>query len=393
MQIDYNPHPKMKVKTLLSPILIIAFLSLIIIGSILLIQNKRNQLYQDRYQQANALLKDFKYEESLAILKNIYPKSKGEMRGEILYQIGICYQKIGNINEAEKYWEMALNSKHTFCHPDIYYELAQHRLKDSNFQAAQFYYSQIIEKFPYHSLAANASLGPADIYTAQKEFEKARKYCEEIIESPSSPIKAKEIAMDKLGEININLLFSRIHNDISEIHTVKAGENLFSLAKKLNTTIALLMRANNLQNSFIKTGQKLKTVPNKFSILVYADKYQLLLNYDGKLFKKYKIAVGSGETPTPLGVFKIREKLKDPAWYPSEGGVVPPRSTENLLGSRWMGLWQEGKKTSYGIHEAVNLSDIGKNVSNGCLRMLKTDLEELYDIVTIGTQVTIKGSE
>jgi lipoprotein-anchoring transpeptidase ErfK/SrfK len=54
-----------------------------------------------------------------------------------------------------------------------------------------------------------------------------------------------------------------------------------------------------------------------------------------------------------------------------------------------MGLWQSGEKTSYGIHEAIDPSDIGKYITNGCIRMRKEDLEELYDIVTIGTQVTI----
>ncbi|MDD5454918.1 MAG: L,D-transpeptidase family protein [Candidatus Ratteibacteria bacterium] len=383
----------MKPKTLLSIVFLIALLVFIAGGSALLIQNKRNQLNQIRYQEAVVFLRDSKYPEALAILQNIYPKTKGETQTEILYQIGNCYQKMGEISEAEKYWKKVLDSKYTFYHPAIYYELAQQRLKDEKFEEAQFYYSQIVGKFPSHALVGNALLGPADIYLAKKEFEKARKYCEEVIENPSSSSIAKEIAIDKLGEININLLFSPVSTDISETYTIKAGDSLFSIATKLKTTIALLMRVNNLTDNIIKPGQKLKTIINKFSISVNVDKRDLFLNYDGKLFKRYKIAVGTDDTPTPLGTFEIREKLKDPTWYPSSGGVVAPNSPENLLGSRWIGLWQGVQKTSYGIHEAVEPSDIGKYVSNGCIRMLKTDLEELYDIVTIGIQVTIKGNQ
>lgn len=383
----------MKAKTLLHPVLIIALLAFIGIGSALLIQNKKSQLYQAKYQEATVLLKDLKYEEALTMLKSIYPKIRGETQIEILYQIGICYQKIGNTSEAEKYWNKVLDSKYSFHHPAIYYEFAQQKLREENFEKAQFYYLQIMEKFPSHSLAVNAILSPADIYIAQKEFEKAKQYCEEIIENPDFPVKVKEIAIDKLGEINIKLLFSPLTTDISETYSVKAGDSLFSIARKLNTTIPLLMRANNLQDSVIMTGQKLKTTVNKFSILAHVDKQDIFLNYDSKLFKKYKIAVGTNETPTPLGVFEIREKIKDPTWYPAGGGVVPPSSAENLLGSRWIGLWQSGRKTSYGIHEAIEPSDIGKYVSNGCIRMMKIDLEELYDIVTIGTQVTIKSSQ
>ncbi|MBU0533709.1 MAG: L,D-transpeptidase family protein [Candidatus Omnitrophica bacterium] len=383
----------MKAKNLLSPVLIIALLAFIAIGSTLLIKNKRNQLHQIRYQEANALLRDSKYAEALTILKAIYPKIKGETQTEILYQIGICYQKTGEITEAKKYWDKVLNSKYSFHHPEIYYEFAQQRLREANFEEAQFYYSQITEKFPSHSLAGNATLGPVDIYIAKREFEKARQYCEEIIENLDYSSKIREITIDKLGEININLLFSPLVTDISEIYSVKAGDSLFSISRKFNTTIALLVRANNLPNSVIKPGQKLKITINKFSILVHVDKQDLFLHYDDKSFKRYKIAVGAKETPTPLGTFEIREKIKDPTWYPAGGGVVPPHSAQNLLGSRWMGLWETGKKTGYGLHEAIEPSDISTYISNGCIRMVKSDLEEIYDIVTIGTGVIIQSKE
>ncbi len=382
----------MKAKNLLSPILIIALLAFIAIGSVLLIQNKRNQLYKIRYKQAHALLKDANYKEALDIFKNIYPRAKGETQAEILYQIGMCYQKIGETKKAEKYWNKVLDSRYPFYHPTIYYDLARQRLKEESFEEAQFYYSQIIEKFPSHALAGNATLGPVDIFISKEEFDKAKQHCEEIIKNPDYSLKIKELAIDKLGEINVRLLFSTLASAISEFYVVKQGENLFLIARKLNTTIPLLMQANNLQNNIIKPDQKLKVTPNRFSILVYVDEQNLFLNYNDKLFKRYKIAVGTERTPTPQGVFEIREKIKDPTWYPSTGGSVPPNSAENLLGARWIGLWQEGKKTSYGIHEAVEPSDIGTYVSNGCIRMLKSDLEELYDIVTIGTQVIMKES-
>lgn len=72
---------------------------------------------------------------------------------------------------------------------------------------------------------------------------------------------------------------------------------------------------------------------------------------------------------------------------------MPPHSAQNLLGSRWMGLWETGKKTGYGLHEAIEPSDISTYISNGCIRMVKSDLEEIYDIVTIGTGVIIQSKE
>ena len=379
----------MKTKTLLSPILIIGLLAFIGISGTLLIQHKRNLVYRDKYQKANALLKEAKYGEALEIFENIYPKFKGELQTEILYNTGNCYQKTGRAKEAEECWNKILKSSYKFYHPVIYYELARQRLREGNFKQAEDYYSKIIEEFPSSALAGNAMLGPVDIYIAKGEIEKAREYCEEIIDNPDYSPKIKEIATDKLGGINMNLLLSPIPTNISNIYSVKLGDSLFLIAKKFNTTIPLLMKANNLKNSIIKPGQKIKVTINKFSISVNISKNELFLNYDGKLFKRYKIASGAHESPSPTGNFEIKEKIKDPTWYPVGKGVIPPNSAENILGARWMGLWQAGEKTSYGIHEAINPDDIGKYVSNGCIRLIKEDLEELYDIVTIGTKVTI----
>ncbi len=273
-----------------------------------------------------------------------------------------------------------------------YYELAQQRLREGNFDQAELYYSKIIKKFPSHPLAEDAMLGPVDIYIAKGELEKAKEYCEKTIESSNS-LRIKEIAMDKLGDINMKLLFSTTPTKISEIYSIKAGDTLSAIARNFNTTVPLLEKSNHLKSNIIKPGQKIKVTTNKFSIVIDIKTNELFLNYDDKLFKRYKISSGADDSLTPLGNFVIKEKIKDPTWYLPEGGIVPPNSADNILGSRWMGLWESGTKTGYGIHEAVDPSDIGKYMTKGCVRMVKEDLEELYDIVTIGTLVKIGNSE
>jgi LysM repeat protein len=46
----------------------------------------------------------------------------------------------------------------------------------------------------------------------------------------------------------------------SKFHLVSRGESLYSIAKKYNTTIQKLKSLNNLSNSNIKAGQKLKVI-------------------------------------------------------------------------------------------------------------------------------------
>jgi lipoprotein-anchoring transpeptidase ErfK/SrfK len=63
--------------------------------------------------------------------------------------------------------------------------------------------------------------------------------------------------------------------------------------------------------------------------------------------------------------------------------VAPGKS--NPLGSRWMGLSAKG----YGIHGTNVPTSIGKAASHGCIRMRKQDLEELFEMVTVGTIVEL----
>ena len=107
-----------------------------------------------------------------------------------------------------------------------------------------------------------------------------------------------------------------------------------------------------------------------YSITVNTSTRTLTLYRNGQWVKSYPVAVGKPSTPTPKGTFTIVNKAVNP------GGP---------FGSRWMGL----SKPHYGIHGTNNPSSIGKAVSNGCIRMYNKDVNELYNLVSIGTVVKI----
>ena len=102
--------------------------------------------------------------------------------------------------------------------------------------------------------------------------------------------------------------------------------------------------------------------------------------------KKYRVSTGEkGNTPT--GNVKIVNKVINPAWY-YDDQVYPPGDPKNGLGSRWMGFDLKG----YGIHGTIEPEKIGKPASLGCVRMRNEDVEELFDLVPIGTPVNIHKS-
>ena len=95
----------------------------------------------------------------------------------------------------------------------------------------------------------------------------------------------------------------------------------------------------------------------------------------GKLYRIYPVALGKMDTLTPIGSWRVVDKQKD--W----GGG---------FGTRWLGLnvpWG-----TYGIHGTNRPTLVGKYVSSGCIRMSNHDVEQLYELIPLGTPVIITGN-
>jgi L,D-transpeptidase ErfK/SrfK len=120
-------------------------------------------------------------------------------------------------------------------------------------------------------------------------------------------------------------------------------------------------------------------------IVVSIPDRKLVLMSGDQVVKIYDVAVGKASTPSPEGEFRIVNRIPNPAWY-TVGKVVPP-GKGNPLGTRWMGLSAKG----YGIHGTNAPKSIGKAASHGCIRMRASDLEELFDLVSLGVVVEIHG--
>ena len=77
------------------------------------------------------------------------------------------------------------------------------------------------------------------------------------------------------------------------------------------------------------------------------------------------------------------QRIPDPTWY-GKGRIVPPGKS-NPLGPRWLGLSKKG----YGIHGTNNPASIGRGASHGCIRLRNSDIEELFEMVSVGDQVEL----
>jgi len=125
--------------------------------------------------------------------------------------------------------------------------------------------------------------------------------------------------------------------------------------------------------------------PERRRIVVSIPDRKLVLFEGDRALRVYDVAVGKSSTPTPNGRFAIINRVPNPTYFARTGAVAP--GANNPLGSRWMGLSAQG----YGIHGTNVPSSIGKAASHGCVRMRKEDLEELFEMVTVGTIVELQS--
>jgi len=225
-------------------------------------------------------------------------------------------------------------------------------------------------------------LNQARQFEAKGELLEAKSIYQKLVndftESPEVALWQK-----KSEEINIKLLFSPAITPKSIIYQIKSGDTLNKIAREHKTTPELIMKSNNISDSLIIPGRKIKIWNAPFSILVDKSQNIMLLKSDEEVIKTYVVSTGK-DSCTPVGVFKIINKLANPTWFRA-GAVVPAGSPENVLGTRWMGFDLAG----YGIHGTIEPKELGKQVTQGCVRLSNSDVEELYNIIPTGTEVTI----
>ncbi len=236
-----------------------------------------------------------------------------------------------------------------------------------------------------------SSLAKADEAFSNQQLLKAKALYKKAMESIEDAGKLKEVQA-KIEDINISIILSPIIDTCSTEYEVKPGDALVKIARKFKTTVNLIKRANNLTSDIIRPAQLLKVNTCKFSIVVDKSQNLLFLKRKGEVIKTYTVSTGK-DNSTPIGTFYIsKNKLVNPTWYKT-GAIIPPDSPENILGSRWMGLGgidSAGvEMEGYGIHGTTEPNNLGKQITLGCVRMRNADVEKIFDIVPIGTEVII----
>ncbi len=205
----------------------------------------------------------------------------------------------------------------------------------------------------------------------------------------------REIVIDSsetLGEAVLGL--GARGADVSELHRllVAAGYLATDPGTTFNKLTESALRKLQADEGFEVTGvadhQTIVALGPR--IVVNLGAFSLVLERPGQPDRRWSIASGSLEFPTPTGRFYVYEKVQDPTWLPpksdwaKDAKPVDP-GPDNPLGSRWIGLDWGG----VGIHGTNAPWTVGSAASHGCMRMETSQVEELFNLVEVGTPVVI----
>jgi len=193
-----------------------------------------------------------------------------------------------------------------------------------------------------------------------------------------------------LGRMNSKIFQgSETIEGILAFHKVNYGENLTTIAKKFKVAPNRIVRINGLRNrNDIRANQTLRILKGNLRMVVDKRRFNMDVYLGDLFFAHYGVGLGRGNK-TPETVTSLsRGMAMDPSYTdPVSFEVFPASHEKNPIGTRWMPL-QIGR--GFGIHGTREPDSIGKESSNGCVRMLNADVEVIYDYAMTGDEVEIR---
>ena len=190
-----------------------------------------------------------------------------------------------------------------------------------------------------------------------------------------------------------------------EAYQVEKKQSLNFLALKQGLSPWVMARQTKKKvDTLLKPGTLLKfdtscIVPTELTdgLVVNLPERLVYLFRLGVYQRRYAIAVGKKTWQTPTGFYKIVNKEENPTWTVPlsiqdemwDNGLeviekVPP-GPNNPLGKYWIGTSGE----NLGFHSTNRPWSVGHAVSHGCMRMLPSEIAQLYPQVDVGAPVKI----
>jgi hypothetical protein len=199
----------------------------------------------------------------------------------------------------------------------------------------------------------------------------------------------------RLRQLAQDLLFTRHVEGMDRSYVPKRGDSLSVLCAKVfrewgaKVSPGFLVDVNRLGKATnLRAGVAIRVPLGEPRIVIAKGEYRLYFLFAGGYVQDFPVGLGR-EGTTPEGAFVIEEMIRNPDWHPRAGVVIPYGDPKNILGTRWLAFKDTPEHQGFGIHGTTDPSSIGKEASSGCVRMLREDVERLFEWTPRGTAVAI----
>lgn len=238
-------------------------------------------------------------------------------------------------------------------------------------------------------LSAQQKFTRAQSLAASGNLLSARDLLGEVI-STTTDNSLKNNAVRVQGRLNMQLFLSDAPMPEKTTYVIQPGDSLDKISRVNKTTVDLIRKMNGIEGNLIYPGRRILIPAAPFILNVDKSDRTLDLTINGKILKRYSVGLGvNGKTPAGRFVTVVHQT--NPDWTPPGGGIIPFGDPRNILGTRWMSIQDSTRPElkGFGIHGTPLRDSIGSETSNGCVRMLNEEVEELYLLIPRGTEVVI----
>jgi len=225
-------------------------------------------------------------------------------------------------------------------------------------------------------------------------LEKARKLYQQALDSGRLEEKEESSCLARLTELTSKIVLDpkvACSSPAAILHKVEPGDGVEKLARRYKVNQGQIKRINKLNDKLvIRFGETLKILPGDVFFKVNRTRLTGTLYIDGVFIRHYQLGIGPGDT-TPRGTYRVERKVANPDWY-VDGKRIPFGDPANILGTRWMAMSAadgSARGEGLGIHGTSKPETIPGRESKGCVRLLNSDAEELYDLMPQGGKVEI----
>lgn len=213
---------------------------------------------------------------------------------------------------------------------------------------------------------------------AENRLADAHRDLSQVYADPNTPPEKKKEIEPLLDQLAGTVVYSRDHL-LEQPYKATPSDTLEIIAQRFNIPVGLLAKINSLDPSApLQPGQELKVLQGPFSAMVDLSDHTLtLMTADGRYAGRFPVGVGPQTANITRPSFYMVTDKTDTSSMFDEG--------RTQIGRRWIGLGEQ-----LGLHGTDSPASVGTSTGNGVISLGDRDIEDIYDILSIGSKVTIQ---